>query len=167
MRFLARSRARYGPASGVNLTLGARWRGGNAISFNITNGGQTPAYGGYVEESYYQTPFEGKLPTVFTFPIINATEHFFGFSPSIENGIGILNPHDTTPSTGPIQQSIIQLIIKAKYHIITLFYYGNIRYTDVFQKARVTPFCFQYLPDLPTSEQFVNCEEHNTPPKDG
>jgi hypothetical protein len=139
----------------------------NAITFNIENGGQTPAYRAYMEDSFYPAEYEGKLPNDFTYPISRGTEHFAGLSPTSENGIGSLNPHEVAPSAGPIQESVVALFVKAKHHDITLFYYGNIYYTDVFQKRRVTPFCFEYLPDPPIAEQFVNCEGHNTPPKDG
>jgi len=140
----------------------------NKLSFDVTNGGQTPAYDVSIEDSYYSTKYDGKLPNGFTYPIFQGTQHFVGFNQTIENGMrGYLNPHDSSPTSGPIQHSVVDLIIKAKHHMITLFYYGNIHYTDVFQKRRITPFCFEYLPDLPRDQQFVDCEEHNTPPKDG
>jgi hypothetical protein len=139
----------------------------NTIGFSIQNGGKTPAYGVYVEDSYYWTEYEGRLPQSFAFPIIKGNQHFAGLSSTIERSVGIFNPGETEPDIGPIPQDLIDLVIKAQHHSITIFYYGNIHYSDVFQKDRVTPFCFEYLPDLPENEQFANCAEHNTPPKDG
>jgi hypothetical protein len=51
----------------------------NTITFNIENGGQTPAYGIYIEDSFYTTEYEGKLPNNFTYPIYSSTEHWAGF----------------------------------------------------------------------------------------
>jgi hypothetical protein len=121
------------------------------ISFNITNGGQTPAYDVYVEDTYYPTEYEGRLPDGFTYPIVRGTEHFVGFSPTIEAGIGYLNAHDSVPGDGPIQQSVVELIIKARRHIITLFYYGNIHYTDVFQKRGLHHSVLHTFPICPAT----------------
>jgi Na+-transporting methylmalonyl-CoA/oxaloacetate decarboxylase gamma subunit len=153
---------KFGP-----LSLAPQYILDNTITYNIQNGGQTPAYNAYIEDSYYYTSYEGQLPKNFTYPMIKGTDHFAGVSPSAEYSIGMFNSHETAPSPSPLQQSVVDLIGQARRHSITLFYYGDIRYTDIFQKPRITPFCFQYLPDLPSDEQFANCEEHNTPPKDG
>jgi hypothetical protein len=139
----------------------------NSIAFHLQNGGQTPAYNLRAENSFYPTTYEGTLPENFTFQIYPAAQHLAGIGPETERGVAILNAHDTQPASmsTPLQQDAIALIVQAKHHQISLFWYGNILYTDVFQKSRCTPFCLAYLPDFPRNQQFEPCEKHNTPPK--
>ena len=135
----------------------------NIITINIQNGGQTPAYNVYVEDSFYPATFEGSLPSGFAFPIIKPTEHMVSASRSSENGVGTINAHEITPNPGPIQQSILDYIIRAQHHNVTLFYYGNIRYTDIFHKTRITPFCmstFQICPLRSNSQHAMNTIPH-------
>jgi hypothetical protein len=139
----------------------------NTISFNLRNGGQTPAYNVSLEASFYYANYGKGIPSGFTYPIINGPEPLFGGSVSSENPIVSIGPSDTLPSEVPIHPTAIPEIIGARQHDVGVFFYGNIRYTDVFKKYRITPFCFEYLPDNPKNEQFANCEEHNTPPEGG
>ena len=136
------------------------------ITVQIRNGGRTPAYDVYGENGYYSVEYEGRLPENFSFSIYPSTQHFAGISPEIQKGIGILNARDTDSFFQPLPQDVIALIVQAKHHQISLFMYGNIYYADVFQKRRCTPFCVAYLPDFPPDQQFTQCEQHNTPPKD-
>jgi hypothetical protein len=134
----------------------------NVITTTIENGGRTPAYNIFVEDSYWSGTFGQRFSANFTFPI-NSAPLPFPFPP---NGTGTLNPRERTPEDSAIDRSVIPLIIRARQHIISLFYYGNVNYKDVFRKSRATPFCFEYLPDNPVPEQFVNCPEHNSPEQD-
>jgi hypothetical protein len=140
----------------------------NSIVIHIQNGGQTPAYSVHAENSFYPTTYEGTLPENFTFPIYPGAQHLAGIGPETAGGVAILNAHDTQleSMSTPLQQDVIALIAQAKHHQISLFWYGNILYTDVFQKSRCTPFCLAYLPDFPRDQQFEPCEKHNTPPKE-
>lgn len=106
----------------------------NVINFNILNGGQTPAYDVHVEYGLFPTVYEGRLPPGFTYPIFKGTEHFAGISPSIVNGAGMINSREASPATIGLPQNTIDLFVQAQHHRITVFYYGNIRYTDVFDK---------------------------------
>jgi hypothetical protein len=135
----------------------------NVIKFKIQNGGQTPAYNVYIEDSFYYADDGDGLPKGFIYQIRPRTQHLAGMSPSIENPRGTIGPKDLLPTIRPIEQDVMSNIVRSRSHEITLFYYGNIHYTDVFDKSRTTPFCFQYFPNIPENAQFPNCEEHNTP----
>lgn len=139
----------------------------NAITFSIQNGGQTPAYNVSLETGFYYADYGQGLPAGFTYPITNGTQSLVGISPSMRSPTATIGPHDKMFSMVPIEPPVIPNVIRAQQHEITLFYYGIINYTDVFIKRRVTPFCFEYLPDIPNNEQFANCEEHNAPPPGG
>jgi hypothetical protein len=126
----------------------------------IENGGRTPAYEASIQESYWSGNFGQALPKDFNYPIIGAPPLPFPFPRS---ATATLNPRDPVPAESAIDRSVIPLIIKARRHMISLFYYGNVNYKDVFQKSRTTPFCYEYFPDNPIVDQLVNCPEHNSP----
>jgi hypothetical protein len=117
------------------FTPSAKHIADNTISFNLRNGGQTPAYNTSFEASFYYAPYGQGIPSGFTYPIINGAYPLFSGSLSTENPIASIGPRDTMPSEIPIHPSAIPEIISARQHDISLFFYGNIRYTDVFKKT--------------------------------
>jgi hypothetical protein len=101
--------------------------------------------------------YRQRLPKGFGFPILPGT------AVAEIPGTATLNPNQKFPADVTIYAPIIPLIAKARKHLITLIYYGNINYDDVFGKRRTTPFCVEYFPDYKGGSPFWNCPEHNTP----
>jgi len=130
----------------------------NFVQMPIQNGGQTPAYDLTVDNTFYYLPFKQRLPKDSKYPIFPATNA----DAYAANGVGSLNPGERATPEMLLDGSVIPLIIKARKKQISLFYYGNLYYTDVFGVRRTTPFCYEYFPDH-VGGPFGNCPEHNTP----
>jgi hypothetical protein len=146
-------------AKGLPAKIPISQRLENVVTMTIQNGGITPAYNVIGIDTWMPMPFSKDLPKGFDYSIKEERD------PDIPPGAGMLNPGEKGPSPGPLFVRDIPLIVRARKHEISLFYYGEIVYVDIFEKTRRTPFCYRYIPDF-AEFPFVNCEEHNTPKKD-
>ena len=133
----------------------------NKISIQLQNGGLTPAYNGIVNAGAWQVSYGQGLPKDFNYPYIPVPPTDF-ILPSL-NGIGYLNPGEKSPVMVEIGAPIIQAIIQARRHIISLYFYGEVDYDDVFNVRRRTPFCAEYIPDDNPRAITGSCPGHNTP----
>jgi hypothetical protein len=132
----------------------------NVIEIDIQNGGRTPAYNIRLEDSFWSVSFGQRLPESFDYPIGSVVALPFPFPNTTTT---TLNPQAMIPADLAFDKSVITLIVGARRHTVSLFFYGNVNYRDVFKKNRTTPFCFEYFPDYPVPNRFVNCPEHNSP----
>jgi hypothetical protein len=130
----------------------------NRIVLNLQNTGQTPAYNVHSEGSFWWGDFGQRIPKDFKYPIITVTKGV-----PVESSIATLGRGEKVPVVSMIDVSVISSIVSARKHVMSLYYYGYIYYEDIFHTQRETPFCFEYLPDYPGDEQFIDCPEHNTP----
>lgn len=131
----------------------------NTITIEIQNGGLTPAHAVTVKDSWEQVGFGRGLPKNFDYPINPPGVNEFAI-PQL-NPVASLNPREKTPVASNIDKAAIPLIVEAKKHLITLYYYGEIDYIDVFGFGRRTTYCLEYIPDYKT-DPFTPCPEHNT-----
>jgi hypothetical protein len=127
------------------------------ILIGLRNSGQTPAYDLSVTLSWKEMPFGQPLPKGFDYPET-------GDLNSPDGSKMAVNPGDAIPGGRVLTSEQIAMVKRAKNHQATIYFYGDIKYRDVFGKQRLSPYCREYDPDITDqSLSFLACTDHNSP----
>ena len=125
------------------------------VTIDVQNGGQTPAYNVKIRSQWQPMPLGEKLPKTFPYAVDLAEDLGTG---------GSLLPGEKEPGITDIKDPKVKSwIADARADKVSVYYFGQIEYMDVFKRPRITPFCAGYDPHAPEAESFVGCPEHNTP----
>jgi hypothetical protein len=117
--------------------------GDHDVRIVINNGGATPArqVEGFLNWVWYKGE-NRRIPADYDF----ATKAAEG-----DDTIFVLDagapPREIIFPFGDQAFTAEQMIQAARSNLVTIFFYGEIRYVDVFGKRRATEFCYLYVPD--------------------
>ncbi|HYL49099.1 MAG TPA: hypothetical protein VET84_07010 [Stellaceae bacterium] len=120
----------------------------------IKNFGATPAFNVSIFTNCTAIPFLGKLPDGFNYPI----------PPDRPSVLGITSRQTLYPGQEVVSRVRIldvnnfkQAIAKSK----SLYLWGTINYTDIYDRRWSSYFCFVYEPWRPAGSRWIPYEEHN------
>lgn len=132
------------------------------LVMNLKNFGQTPARDVEIHLSIWRMPKKEEdrftpLPAGFIYPRITPSETALNetvfsrdyFDPGQDKTTQTIIPDDT-PILNP------QFI-----RVVTVYVYGEIIYTDTYNKTHVREFCYAYFPSNPPAGRFLSTEAHN------
>ena len=126
------------------------------VLLTIKNYGQTPASEVGTFVNWTSTMFATRLAIEFPYPDINSTT------------VGDLGPIPTHRTLFPTQVAIDKIAIpdlsvfrQAHQKQVFLYFYGHIKYRDIYNRTQDTNFCSIYEPWRPIGDQFVPVSQHN------
>lgn len=133
------------------------------ISISMKNFGLTPAHSvhaGIMVQSFWKKSGEdvASIPPVFTYPMAPLEKE--GKS-GIQNSRDYIEPGRAKPSYSQAFQRLplfTDEILKSE----SIYVYGEIRYTDIYETTYVHDFCYLYVPENVASLRLVTSAYHNT-----
>lgn len=137
------------------------------IDLKIQNFGQTSASNVSIRATWYKLKMGAggeilELPKDFTYPIQPTVEPTRTTNVLPDNGVIYLDPNQPMSYYKPVNDKDIDILNDRYNKEYLTFFYGEIRYTDIYNATHIRQFCTAIILDLPDKKFFLHfTDTHN------